>query len=121
MVKVKKSVGSADVPRMDILAARLKVVEAKLELEAKEVNLDDGRSFVADPNLSLKFVVEANLVDPGIHEGASFYDRFKLKQNEDGDWVIAKFSKLGNLVGLRYGESWFEDENAGIDEDDFVD
>src|SRR5829696_1519189 len=116
MVKVKKSTGSADMPRMDILAAWLKVVEANLELEAKEINLDDGRSFVADPNLSLKFEIVKNMVDAGAHEGATFYDRFKLKLvGEDQERIISSFSKLGNLITLRYGEEWFEDDDAEID------
>jgi hypothetical protein len=56
-----------------------------------------------------------------MHEGARLYDRFKLKKSDDGDYAIAKFSKLGNLVQARYGERWFDDPRAEFDEGDFID
>jgi hypothetical protein len=119
MVMVKKSVGSGGAPSLDILAARLRIVEAELSLEEKTVNLDNGRSFVAEPNLNLKLEVVKNLVEPGADEGVRFFDRFKLKKDDDGDWTFAKYSKLGNLIAVRYGEGWFEDPSAGFEEGDF--
>jgi hypothetical protein len=121
MVLVKKSVSSGGAPSLDILAAKLKIVEAELSLEEKEIKLDNGRSFMAEPNLNVKVEVVANLVDPGNDEGVKFYDRFKLKQDDDGDWVFAKYSKLGNLIAVRYGEDWFEDPDAEFEEGDFED
>lgn len=120
MTRVKKSSGGG-APSLDILAAKVKVVEAELTLEPQEVNLDNGTSFVAEPNLNCRFEVVKNMVNPGVDEGVSFYDRFKLKQDRDGDWVVAKYSKLGNLISVRYGEEWFEDDAAELDENDFLD
>jgi hypothetical protein len=120
MVMVKKSASSGGAPSLDILAAKLRIVEAELSLEEKEIKLDNGRSFMAEPNLNVKVEVVANLVDPGNDEGVKFYDRFKLKQ-DDGDWVFAKYSKLGNLIAVRYGEDWFEDPDAEFEEGDFED
>src|SRR5919107_6274625 len=120
MVLVKKSAGnSGGVPSLDILAAKLRIVEAELSLEEKEIKLDNGRSFTAEPNLNLKIEVLANLVAPGVDEGVKFYDRFKLKKDDDGDWAFLKYSKLGNLIVARYGEEWFEDPNAEFEEADF--
>lgn len=119
MVMVKKSASSGGAPSLDILAAKLRIVEAELSLEEREVNLDNGRSFVAEPNLNVKVEVVKNLVEPGTDEGVKFYDRFKLKKDEDGDWTFAKYSKLGNLIVVRYGEGWFEDERAEFEEEDF--
>ncbi len=118
MVMVKKSAGGG-APGLDILAAKLRIVEAELSLEEKEVNLDNGRSFVAEPNLNVKVEVRKNLVEPGVDEGVKFYDRFKLKKNLDGDWIFAKYSKLGNLIQVRYGDEWFEDPSAEFEEEDF--
>jgi hypothetical protein len=101
MVQVKKSTTSGG-EGLDILAARLRIVEAELTLEEKNVKMDNGHSFV----------------EPGVHEGAVFYDRFKLKKDKDGDWVFAKYSKLGNLIKVRYGEKWFESDDE-FDEEDF--
>src|SRR5919106_1447857 len=122
MVFVKKSAGnSGGAPSLDILAAKLRIVEAELSLEEREVKLDNGRSFMAEPNLNVKVEVVANMVDPGVDEGVRFYDRFKLKKDDDGDWSFAKYSKLGNLIIVRYGEEWFEDPSAEFEESDFED
>ena len=119
MVMVKKSAGSVGAPSLDILAASLRIVEAELSLDEKTVNLDNGRSFVAEPNLNVKVEVVKNLVEPGADEGVKFYDRFKLKTDDDGDWIFAKYSKLGNLIAVRYGEEWFDDPSAEFEKADF--
>ena len=121
MVLVKKSAGnSGGAPSLDILAAKLRIVEAELSLEEREVKLDNGRTFMAEPNLNVKVEVVANMVDPGVDEGVRFYDRFKLKK-DDGEWSFAKYSKLGNLIIVRYGEEWFDDPRAEFEEADFQD
>ena len=122
MVMVKKSAGnSGGAPSLDILAAKLRIVEAELSLEEREVNLDNGRTFMAEPNGNVKVEVIANMVDPGVDEGVRFYDRFKLKKDDDGEWSFAKYSKLGNLIIVRYGEDWFDDPRAEFEEADFED
>ena len=118
MVMVKKS-ATGGTPSLDILAAKLRIVEAELSLEEKEIKLDNGRSFTAEPNLNVKVEVLANLVDPGVDEGVKFYDRFKLKKDDDGEWAFLKYSKLGNLIVVRYGDEWFEDQNTEFEESDF--
>ena len=120
MVLVKKSAGNSGAPSLDILAAKLRIVEAELSLEEREVNLDNGRTFMAEPNLNVKVEGVANMVDPGVDEGVRFYDRFKLKK-DDGEWSFAKYSKLGNLIMVRYGEEWFDDPRAEFEEADFED
>jgi hypothetical protein len=121
MVMVKKSATGGGAPSLDILAAKIRIIEAELSLEEKEVKLDNGRSFTAEPNLNCKIEVIKNLVEPGVDEGVKFYDRFKLKKDDDGEWAFLKYSKLGNLIVVRYGEEWFEDPNAEFEEGDFVD
>jgi hypothetical protein len=118
MVLVKKSAGNSGAPSLDILAAKLRIVEAELSLEEREVNLDNGRTFMAEPNLNVKVEVVANMVDPGVDEGVKFYERFKLKK-DDGEWSFAKYSKLGHLIIVRYGEDWFDDPRAEFEEADF--
>ena len=121
MVMVKKSATSGGAPSLDILAAKLRIIEAELSLEERQVNLENGRSFTAEPNLNVKVEVVKNLVEAGTDEGVKFYDRFKLKKDEDGDWTFAKYSKLGNLIMVRYGEEWFDDPSAEFEESDFED
>ncbi len=119
MVIVKKSASGGGAPSLDILAAKLRIVEAELFLEEKEVNLVDGRWFMAEPNLNCQIEVMKNLVDPGVDEGVKFYDRFKLKKDDDGEWTFAKYSKLGNLIQVRYSEEWFDDPSAEFEVKDF--
>jgi hypothetical protein len=118
MVFVKKSTGDGGAPSLDILAAKLRIIEAELCVEEKQVDLDNGRSFMAEPNLNVKAEVVTNLVDAGVDEGVKFFDRFKLKLDDEGDWTFAKYSKLGNLIAVRYGEEWF-DNGAEFEETDF--
>jgi hypothetical protein len=119
MVLVKKSASGGGAPSLDILAARLRIIEAELSTEEKEVDLDNGRSFIAEPNLNCKIEVTKNLVNPGVDEGVKFFDRFKLKKDDDGEWAFLKYSKLGNLIVVRYGDEWFEDPNTEFEESDF--
>jgi|SRR5215218_5828307 len=121
MSAVKKSTAGGGAPSLDILAAKLKILEAEFSAEPYDVKMDSGHSFTADPNVSVKVEVVKNLVEPGKDEGVKFYDRFKLKQDDDGDWVFAKYSKLGNLMMVRYGADWFEDDKAGFNENDLLD
>jgi hypothetical protein len=120
MVMVKKSNESGGAPSLDILAAKLRVVEAEYFAEPYEVNLDSGRAFEADPNVNIRVEVLKNLVEPGKDEGEKFFDRFKLKRDNNGEWVFSKYSKLGNLMMVLYGRDWFEDETAGFDESDLL-
>src|SRR5829696_2238495 len=100
MVMVKKSNESGGAPSLDILAAKLRIVEAEFFAEPYEVNLDNGRSFEADPNVNIRVEVLQNLVEPGKDEGEKFFDRFKLKQDKNGASVLAKCSYLDNgMVG----------------------
>src|ERR671916_790521 len=116
---VKKSASGGGAPSLDILAAKLRIVEAELTLEEKEVKPEKGAPFMAEPNLNCLIEVVKNLVEPGQDEGVKFYDRFKLKKDEDGEWTFAKYSKLGNLIQVRYGDEWFEDPSAEFEEADF--
>ena len=121
MSAVKKSVTGGGAPSLDILAAKLKILKVEFRPEPYEVKMDSGRTFEADPNVNVKVEVVQNLVEPGKDEGVRFYDRFKLKQDDDGDWVFSKYSKLGNLMMVRYGPDWFEDEDAGFSENALLD
>jgi hypothetical protein len=120
MVVVKKSTESGGVESLDILAARLRIVETELTLEEREVTLEKGGSFMAEPNLNCRILVVKNLIEPGAFEGQTFFDRFKLKRGADGDWVFARYCKLGALTVVRYGAEWFEDPSAEFEEEDFL-
>jgi hypothetical protein len=118
MVFVKKSSEGGGAPSLDILAARLRIVETELTLEEKQVDLDNGHSFVAEPNFNVQFEVLENLVEPGVDVGVKFYDRFRLKKDKAGEYTFAKYSKLGNLIQVRYGPEWFDSDDQ-FEEADF--
>src|ERR687898_1567832 len=104
MSAVKKSAtgGGARSPSLDILAAKLKILDAEFRPEPYEVKMDSGRMFEADPNVNVKVEVVQNLVEPGKDEGVRFYDGFRLRQDDDGDWVFAKISCCGVLSRLSW-------------------
>ena len=76
---------------------------------------------MAAPNLNCRILVVKNLIEPGACEGRTFFDRFKLKRDDDGNWVFAKYSRLGALIVVRYGAEWFDDPSAEFEEEDFWD
>ncbi len=119
MVFVKKSTASGGDESLDIPAAKLRIVETELTLEEREITLGEGGSFMAAPNLNCRILVVKNLVEPGASEGRTFFDRFKLKRDDEGDWVFAKYCRLGALIVVRYGAGWFEDPGAEFEEEDF--
>jgi hypothetical protein len=118
MTRVKKSAEGAGAENLDILAARLQVMEVEYFGEPYTVDVKNGgHSFESDPNVNCRIKVVKNLVEPGQDEGAQFYDRFKLKRDKNGDWIFAKYSKLGSLMTVLYGEDWFTSDEEFNEED----
>src|ERR687889_660546 len=90
MVLVKKSAGNTGgAPSLDILAAKLRIVEAELSLEEREVKLDNGRTFMAEPNLNVKVEVVANMII--VRYGEDWFDdpraEFEEADFEDFEFI----------------------------------
>jgi len=98
-------------PVIDLMQAKVKILEAELHSEPYEVTNTAGITFTIDPNLNCKMEVVDDL-DDGEYDGVKFYDSFKLKQDEDGDWTIRDGTKLGALAKARYGNDFFETEQV---------
>ncbi len=103
-------------PVIDLMQAKVKILEAELHPEPYEVTNTAGTTFTIDPNLNCKIEIVDDL-DEGDYDGTKFYDSFKLKQDEDGDWTIRDGTKLGALAKARYGNDFFETDQV-FDEDD---
>ena len=112
----KKETGA---PILDLPQAKIKVLEAELRTEPYEVTRKDGSTFEMEPNLNLKLQIIDDL-DEGDADGTIFYDTAKLKQDEDGDWIVRDGTKCGALARARYGNDFFETDVV-FDEADFED
>ena len=120
MATVKKSAKKdSGAPVLDLAQAKLKVLEAELHLEPYEVTRKDGSTFTLEPNLNMKIQIVDDF-DDGEHDGTIFYDSAKLKEDEDGDWIVRDGTKCGALAKARYGNDFFETDVV-FDEADFED
>lgn len=107
-------------PVIELPQAKIKILEAQLHPEPYEVTSKTGATFTIDPNLNCQLQIVDDLSD-GTHDGAKFYDSFKLKQDEDtGDWTIRDGTKLGALAKAFYGNDFFETDTP-FDEEDLID
>jgi hypothetical protein len=106
-------------PVIELPQAKIKILEAELQPEPYEVTSKTGNTFTIDPNLNCQLQIVDDLSD-GEHDGAKFYDSFKLKQDEDtGEWTIRDGTKLGALAKAYYGNDFFETD-APFDEEDLI-
>ena len=116
--KEKKSEFTA--PVLDLRMAQLQITEGTLQEEPVKVTTKSGETFTSKPNYDAKIEVVDDFQD-GTYDGIQFYDRFVLKQNQDGEWIIKGGTKLGYLCEARYGDNFFEDDNnQEFDEKDFI-
>ena len=107
-------------PVLELRMTQLQIIEGTLQEEPVEVTTKSGETFTSNPNFNAKIEVVDDFQD-GEYDGIQFYDRFVLKQNQDGEWIIKQGTKLGNLCEARYGEAFFEDDNnQEFDEEDFI-
>jgi hypothetical protein len=104
-------------PVLDIPVARLKIVECELFEEPQEIETNDGRTFTAEPHFNTRLEIVDDFGE-GEHDGVQFYERFKLKvDEEDGGWELRDGTKFGALAKARYGNGFFEGDQEFAEED----
>lgn len=106
-------------PVLDIPVAQVKIQSAELYEEPREITTEAGSTFTVDPNFNCLIEIVDDFGD-GTHDGVTFYESFKLKQDDDGDWELRDGTKFGALVKARYGNDFFQTEQE-FDEADFED
>ncbi len=118
-ITAKSAKKESAAPVIELPQAKIKILEAQLHPEPYEVTSKTGATFTIDPNLNCQLQIVDDLSD-GTHDGAKFYDSFKLKQDEDsGDWTIRDGTKLGALAKAYYGTDFF-DTDTPFDEEDLI-
>lgn len=113
--KAQKKESSA--PVLDIPVAQVKIKQAELYEEPQEITTEAGVTFTVDPNLNCLIEIVDDFGD-GTHDGVTFYESFKLKQNDEGEWELRDGTKFGALAKARYGNDFF-DSDQEFDEADF--
>jgi hypothetical protein len=117
-------------PVIELPQAKIMILEAELHPEPYEVTSKTGNTFTIDPNLNCQLQIVDDLSD-GTHDGAKFYDSFKLKEELDrealmrgesghtGNWTVRDGTKLGALAKAYYGSDFFETDTP-FDEEDLI-
>lgn len=109
----------SEAPVLDIPVAQVKIVRGELFEEPQEIVKDNGESFEVDPNFNCLVEIVDDYGD-GTKDGMQFYESFKLKENDDGEWELRDGTKFGSLVKARYGQDFF-DSDLEFDEANFQD
>ena len=110
MVLIKKGKKrEATAPILDLPVAKVKIIEAELQAEPKEIETNSGETFISEPNLNALIEVVDDFAD-GECDGVRFFERFKLKPDGDGEWELRDGTKLGALAKARYGNDFFESD-----------
>jgi hypothetical protein len=110
MVLIKKAKKrEATAPVLDLPVAKVKIIETELQAEPREIETNSGETFTSEPNLNTLIEVVDDFAD-GECDGVRFYERFRLKQDGDGEWELRDGTKLGALAKARYGNDFFESD-----------
>lgn len=96
-------------PVLDIPVAKVKIRHAELFEEPQEITTEGGNTFTVDPNFNCLIEVVDDFMD-STHDGVTFYESFKLKQNESGEWELRDGTKFGALAKARYGRDFFDSD-----------
>ena len=106
----KKETGSVSAPVLNILRAHVRLTNAEEYTEPKSVTRkSDGATFTLDPQVSCA----VEIVDDGQggnDNGQKFFESFRYKQDDNGEWFNQKNSKLGALTEV-VKPGYFEDES----------
>lgn len=108
----------SEAPVLDIPVAHVKILEAVLFEEPQEIERNSGDSFTVDPNLNCLVEIVDDFLD-GSNDGAQFYESFKLKQDDEGEWELRDGTKLAALAKARYGQDFFTSDTE-FNEADFI-
>ena len=104
----KKDEGGGVAPVLDILQAHVKLFDVEEYTEPYTVERkSDNAQFTLDPG----FNCTVEIVDDGgdgSDNGTKFYESFKYKQDQDGNWFNKENSKLGQLTNV-VKPGYFED------------
>ncbi len=94
----KKDAGTSGAPVLNLLRAHVKLTDVEEHIEPYTVTRkSDGKAFTFAP--SFKATVE--IVDDGedgTYNGTRFFESWKYKQDENGQWFNKQNSKLGALT-----------------------
>jgi len=81
-ISAKSAKKESTAPVIELPQAKIMILEAELHPEPYEVTSKTGSTFTIDPNLNCQLQIVDDLSD-GAHDGAKFYDSFKLKRDEE--------------------------------------
>jgi hypothetical protein len=96
----RKETGASQAPVLNLPHCRVKFLSVEEYEEPRTVTRkSDGATFTLDPqfNVSVEVVDDGN---DGSHDGQRFYESFRYKQDDNGEWFLQENSKLGALAAI---------------------
>ena len=106
----KKDEGGTGAPVLNILSAHVRLSDVEEHTEPYTVTRkSDGMQFTLDPG----FKCTVEIVDDrqgGEDNGTTFFETFKYKQDDNGQWFNKENSKLGQLTEV-VKPGYFDDDS----------
>jgi hypothetical protein len=122
MVSIKKAPKKeSSAPIITVPMARVRLNRPEFHPDPRDVESKDGsRTFAIDPGLNAQVEIVDDHGD-GSYDGVKFYQNFKLKWNEDGEfWEFRDGTSLAALMKACYGDIDFDsDEDFDFHVEDF--
>jgi hypothetical protein len=119
--KSKKKESTA--PVLTVNDAVVKILSADMQCVGDEITKNDGTKFTVDkPSVAC----ELELVDAPKRKkgdiGTTWYEKFYYPEAKkgSGEYENRENTKIGNLTEARYGEGFWENEDAILDPEDLV-
>jgi hypothetical protein len=119
--KSKKKESTA--PVLTVNDAVVKILAADMQLVGDEITKNDGSTFTIDKPA---VACELELVDAPKRKaadiGTTWYEKFYFPETKkgSGEYENRQDTKIGNLTEARYGEGFWEDEDAILDPEDLI-
>jgi hypothetical protein len=117
MVVIRKQPRTAvEQPVMELPMAKVRILSAELRPE-REITTKQGATLTMGADINTLLEVVDDMLD-GDHDGAKFFESFKLKKDDETDeWVIKEGTKLGALAQAFYGPDFFESDQIFNEEE----
>jgi hypothetical protein len=96
----RRDAGSSGAPVLNLPHARVRLLSVEEHTEPRQVTRKaDGAKFTLDPqfNVTVEVIDDGN---DGTDNGARFYEGFRYKQDDNGEWFLQENSKLGALASI---------------------
>jgi hypothetical protein len=107
----RKDRGGSGAPVLNLPHCHVRFLSVEEYTEPRTVTRkSDGATFTIDPQFNVTVEVVEDGGD-GSHNGVRFYESFRYKRDDEGEWFLQENSKLGMLASV-VKPDYFDDDSV---------